>query len=262
LKRVLGLGILLAVVGSAHATPEIWEAYRTHYAIKPDSDAGKAMCSNCHTSPPEHNAFGKRLKAAMQEKHSKTLTPEILASLEGDDSDGDGWTNGDEAKAGFNPGDPKSHASGTPPKKDATTAAAPAASGDSVLFPKHSFHPVLVHFPIALFIFGAFLELWGFYKRDAALRGAGYWNLLFGSIATSVAIATGFIGALRQGFDLAVGGPVFLHLALAILASLLMLGTVLWRKGKALESTGYWALLVLAAIAVGVAGHFGGNLVY
>ncbi|WP_457836113.1 hypothetical protein, partial [Staphylococcus aureus] len=80
----------------ASATPEIWAAYRNHYNFGVNSDAFKAQCMNCHTSPPEHNAFGKLVKRTMMAQGTpRTLTPNVLRIIEQQDSDGDGWTNGE-----------------------------------------------------------------------------------------------------------------------------------------------------------------------
>ena len=77
-----------------------------------------------------------------------------------------------------------------------------------------------------------------------------------------VAIPTGFIAAIRLGYPLSIGTPVFLHLSLGILAALLMVAVVLWRRTNLVTHKAYWVLLALAAAAVGIAGHFGGQMVY
>jgi uncharacterized membrane protein len=220
---------------------------------------------NCHTSPPEHNAFGKFVKHTMIGQGTpKMMTPEVFKVIDMEDSDGDGWTNGDEAKQGFNPGNPKSHPHGTPPAPTNMNGSnvKPEQVGESPLMPRHTFHPVIVHFPIALFIFGAFLDFLGRYRRDDVVRGVAFWNLLFGTLATLVAIPTGFIAAIRLGYPLSIGTPVFLHLSLGILAALLMVAVVLWRRTNLVTHKAYWVLLALAAAAVGIAGHFGGQMVY
>lgn len=258
----VGFVTLLAVAAttSAVARPEFWELYRTHYRLPVGSDSDRARCMNCHTSPPQHNPYGAYLKQMMKlEGTPSTLSDHVLRISEAQDSDGDGWANGEESRAGTNPGDPTSHPIGSRPR---APAMAPQAMGESPFMPRHTFHPVIVHFPIALFIFGAFLDFLGRYRRDDVVRGVGFWNLLFGLLATLVAIPTGFIAAIRLGYPLSVGTPVFTHLSLGILAALLMLVVVLWRRTNLVTSKAYWILLAIAAAVVGVAGHFGGQMVY
>ncbi len=277
MRRAVSLLLVCGIAASASATPEIWETFRNVYGVKPGSAFDKAQCSTCHTEIPKHNDYGVAVKASLQQTQTKRLTEAILRGVEKDDSDGDGWTNGDEIDQGHLPGDPKDHPSGAPPKKGSS----PQGMGGSMMkgsamegsdamhrsmmdrmVPKHSFHPVLVHFPVALFIFGAFLELVGWRLRKPGLREAAYWNLLAGSVSTTAAIATGFTVALRLGYSLLPGTAVFTHLGVAILASLTMLATVLWRRKGAHVGWGYFSLLVLAGALVGLAGHFGGGMVY
>ena len=295
MRRLPAALAALALASLGHATPEYWEQFQKTYGVKPGSAFAKAECSTCHTEVPKHNPYGVAVHDALKSAGTEKLTEAILRSVEKADSDGDGWSNGDEIAKSALPGDPKSRPAGAPPMagmdhdgmagmgKDEKGEAAPTAGGpdkgmeeggmghshaatpgDGMLgmIPKHSFHPVLVHFPIALFIFGAFLELVGLRWRRPALREAGYWNLLAGSISTTVSIASGFTVALRMGYQLVPGTAVFTHLAVAILASLAMLATVLWRRKGAHVGWGYFSLLLLAAALVGLAGHFGGGMVY
>ena len=80
----------------------------------PDAKASLGKCSTCHQkSLPkkedhELNPFGKDIlgKAAVDPKAAKKEFK--FEKVEALDSDGDGVKNGDEIKAGTNPGDPKS----------------------------------------------------------------------------------------------------------------------------------------------------------
>jgi len=189
------------------------------------------------------------------------VTADMLKQIEGLDSDGDGWTNGDEIKQGFLPGDPTSHPAGTPPKasKTAQTSAAPAA-GPSSLIPTHAFHPVVVHFPIALFLFGMFLEFVGIWKKIPGLSVAALWNLAGGLASLAVVAPTGIAAWLMGGHKLE--GAMLIHLILAISSLLLMSGTLVARKKLGNQHKAYLAILVLTAVIVGLTGHFGGQMVY
>jgi uncharacterized membrane protein len=128
------------------------------------------------------------------------------------------------------------------------------------LLPEHGFHPVVVHFPIALFLFGAVMDLAGWAKGVEAVRRAGYWNMVAGALSSLVAVPTGLIIFRRS--DYTWQGPVLVHFWSAVCAVLLMLSVVLWRRKSALTSPAYALFLSLAVMAVGAAGHFGGQLIY
>lgn len=130
----------------------------------------------------------------------------------------------------------------------------------AVIFPDHGFHPLVIHFPIALFLFGTLLEFVGWWRGDFRIRQAALWNLAAGSLATLVVIPTGAVAFILS--DYTWKGLVVPHMAFAGSAALLMAGTVLWRRKGPHTSPRYFALLVLATITLGVAGYFGGELIY
>ena len=145
-----------------------------------------------------------------------------------------------------------------------SAASAFAQSEQKTLFerlvPDHGFHPVVIHFPIALFIFGARLEGFGWIKKRDSFRQAGFWNMAAGALSTLAAIPTGLIIFYRS--DYTWQGKVLIHVGAAAAATLLMFGVVIWRRKKPLTSPAYAVLLALSVIAVGAAGHFGGQLIY
>lgn len=126
--------------------------------------------------------------------------------------------------------------------------------------PDHGFHPVVIHFPIALFLFGTLLELFGWWRKDFRVRQAAFWNLAAGSLSTLIVIPTGAVAFVLS--DYTWKGMVVIHMVLAATAALLMAATVLWRRKGPLTSQVYFALLITTAIVLGVAGHFGGQLIY
>lgn len=267
--RALFVCLAMLVVALAVATPENWETFKSVYGVKLNSRIFKAECMTCHTEVPQHNLFGKDAKAAAT-SNKGVVTLEILRSLESKDSDGDGWSNIDEIKQDFLPGDANSHPTGMPPGQDdhkkmmganMNAKSDPARTGNplDVLIPRHSFHPLIVHFPIALFIFGALLELAGWRKRPA-LRDAAWYCLLGGALSTFLAVPTGLLLFYRSGFQWQ-GLPV-IHVSLALSATALMISTVLWRRKGVHESPAYFILLALAVVAVSAAGHFGAQMVY
>lgn len=262
--------VALALVSAiAMATPDQMQAFREVLQLKESSHLYKAECSVCHVKPPVHNPFGKELKAVLSASKKDLITLEMIKSLDQRDSDGDGWPDGEEIQQDFLPGDPNSHPAGMPPgqkdhKKMMGANMDNPSGGQRSLFdqvvPKHSFHPMFVHFPIALFMFGAGMDLVGWRRKNQSMRQVGWLGIFAGAVTTLIAVPSGLMAFLRNGFEWQ--GTSLIHVIFAVLATLLMTGTVLWRRKAAHESYAYFALLLLAAIAVGLAGHFGGQLVF
>lgn len=270
MKSILAVALVLALGSFASATPDNWETFKKVYMIKPGSRIFKAECMTCHTEVPNHNPFGKDAKAAAMSNNG-VLTLEILRSIESKDSDGDGWTNADEIRQDFLPGDPNSHPAGMPPGAhghskmmgaNMNAKSDPAKTGNALdaLIPRHSFHPLVIHFPIALFIFGAFLEIVGWRRKPSAVREAAWWCLLAGALSTLIAVPTGFLLFYRSGFQFQ--GLALVHVALALSATVLMFSTVLWRRKGAHQSLAYFVLLALATAVLSAAGHFGAHMVW
>ncbi|MER3496254.1 MAG: hypothetical protein C4320_05310, partial [Armatimonadota bacterium] len=103
------------------------------------------------------------------------------------DADDDGIPNGDELRSGTLPAVPNSSLLVPPTKAPEIPTPFP---------PLHSYHPALVHFPIALFLFAAFLAFWRGGREVAAARlcAAG------GAASLLVVLPTGLIAFLRQGY--------------------------------------------------------------
>jgi uncharacterized membrane protein len=253
IRLLLVLG-LAAAAGVSQARPQFLTVFKSVYNPDPNSALGKAGCAICHAGPPKRNVYGKALKVLVDESPNGQLTSDMLKQVENVDSDGDGFTNGDEIRQGFLPGDPASH-----PGPGGKMAAPPAATGSSII-PSNGFHPVFIHFPIALFLFGIFLEFTGIRKKNPALGMGAVWNL-HGALASLAIVApTGIAAWLVGGHKLE--GAMLYHLCCAIGSLILMSASLIARKRVGNESKGYWALLLLAAVVIGFTGYFGGQMVY
>ncbi len=248
MKRSLVILTMAVMAGAAFGNPDILESFKKTYA--PKSALAEKGCLICHTSPPQWNPYGR----AVKEAKPGPVTAANFQAIEGEDSDGDGASNKDEIEAGTLPGDPKSTPEGT-----AAPVQAPASSSGG-LIPKHGFHPLIVHFPIALFLFGAFLEVFGWKKKEPDARKAGWWCILAGGLSSIFAAGSGLLGFFLNGYEWS--GPPLIHFIFAISSVVTMLATVAWRRKGVQDSSAYFSLLILAAILVGLAGHFGAILVY
>ena len=238
----LTFAILISCLAlSVSAKPEFLKLFKEVYR-KPDT-----TCLMCHSKPPERNLYGKAIEAAIDKAKVTELNGDILRSVEKLDSDGDGFTNGDEIKAGTFPGNQASK----PVPSDGGSVK--PASGD--LIPKHTFHPAIVHFPIALLAIAALLELIYRRRSDEIYHKASVINLTIGLISAAGAITTGVTAWLRLGYKLE--GNLLIHLILASTSILIGVGAYRMRD----KPTYLWLILASGGLVM-LAGHFGGTMVY
>lgn len=239
-RVALALGISLLTTG-AWATPDFLQAFTRHYNLGTSSQFALASCSNCHTQPPKHNAFGKVVKQHLDQ--AGDLTPAFWEAIDKAAAPS-GGSYGDMIKADRSPGLATGEAAQTAPRS---------------AIPGHSFHPAVIHFPIALTLFAAFAEVVSLIKgaksegRDAVVRWC-----LYGALASMlVVLPTGWAAHLRANFPLT--GVTDTHFKLA-LASLVFIGVsaALCRRG----GLGFRVALLLAVMAVGATGHFGSLMVF
>jgi len=130
------------------------------------------------------------------------------------------------------------------------------------------FHPMLVHFPIALVAVGFLAEIAALYfKKEACLSVAGFYLLILGTLSALVAWGTGnFFTAEMEGSAGAVK-ETHEQFAIATLVILIVVSILrIYLKTKNKESSGLkWVALILyalAAVCVSVTGFYGGTLVY
>ena len=126
-------------------------------------------------------------------------------------------------------------------------------------------HPLVVHFPLALWMTAAFFDVLGWRRPDRPVfREAAYWLIGLGVLGGLVSIAAGWMDLLNleaQGVGTGVLTRHWPHSLLAYLATVLFLAVFIWRWRTG-NSTPGWALAasVAAAIAVGITGYLGGDI--
>ncbi len=264
----------LVVGAKAGALPEYMQTAKTTYAFKSGGILELKGCSLCHdgaTNRNSLNAYGKDLQSALKSSSGGKVTPSILRSIDGQDSDGDGWTNGAEFAGDTLPGDPASKPNGSPP--GSLKPKAPNRSGaefnpfsvGSLLFPSHSQHPVIVHFPIALGIFSLILDLFGILTKNRALNTAAFYNLAGAAVTGVASVATGLLA-----WKFAFGGEpltsdkwLLLHLVLGVVSTLLICALLAIRLRTVRDvdqplSRLYIVLGVATFAVISLAGHIGG----
>jgi uncharacterized membrane protein len=125
-------------------------------------------------------------------------------------------------------------------------------------------HPMVVHFPIALLLFGAFLELFTIGKYQSKLRPGI--NLMVMAGAGSVVIAAVF-GLLLANNEAVEGDLLDLHRWLGIGSAIFSVGVLYFlnqigKKKQTAKIKAYRTVLFIGAIAVGFSGHFGASLTH
>lgn len=130
------------------------------------------------------------------------------------------------------------------------------------------FHPMLVHFPIALIVFGFVAEVVSlFFKKEACLSKAGFYLLLAGTLSAVTALLTGALftsemsgtaGDVKETHELFA----WITVIASIIASLFRVFLVVKKTEQSDLKWVAFALFCLAAISVSITGFFGGSLVY
>jgi uncharacterized membrane protein len=131
-------------------------------------------------------------------------------------------------------------------------------------------HPMMVHFPLALMLTGfACLLLSRLLRHQplhASLAACGTWNLVIAGITVLLTLCTGLFAAWHLQLHGGMQYSVSRHVIWAVCTSQLVVLLSLWRAfGGGVEKTPSRLFLLLACIAcIGfiVTGYYGGENVY
>jgi len=159
-------------------------------------------------------------------------------------------------------------AGGVAAAEDDAQKAAPASTTDRLIRFLGKFHPMVVHFPIALILSAFLAELLAWLCRSRFFADAARFCLWLAVPTIIVAIFLGWADALAEKFSDEEALIFTLHRLFALSACVLLLVSALakeltQRKPEAAGLLiGYRIALLLTAIAVGLTGHMGATLVY
>src|SRR5881275_1934797 len=134
----------------------------------------------------------------------------------------------------------------------------------AALLAAHAQHPILIHFPIGLFIASVVFDLLAVWRTQPLFASVAYYNLLGAALTLPLAIATG-LGAWQWQLEGAtIKGNLRLHMICAVTSALLIfllswMRSSIRSKGSSL-SIGYWALTLMALVVITLTGHLGGIL--
>jgi uncharacterized membrane protein len=129
------------------------------------------------------------------------------------------------------------------------------------------YHPLIVHFPVALLTTAALLELCAVLFKREELSRAGWWIQLVGTVAILAAAFTGIIAENASTIPGGAAGSLDLHKELAFVCASAFTALLLWRVGARTSIPGskkwhyvlaYCATVILLILVA----WFGGELVY
>ena len=129
------------------------------------------------------------------------------------------------------------------------------------------FHPMFVHFPIALYLLGVLLTLGYVWRRAPEFERFAYWAFVLSWIGAAVAALAGLVDLGGLAPDDARRDSINQHITSGV-ALLIINGLVVYfrfRWPDVLTGSRRWAYLALVAagvVVVVLTGWLGGKLVY
>lgn len=128
-------------------------------------------------------------------------------------------------------------------------------------------HPLIVHFPIALFTVGFAVDILALAIRREEVSRYGWWTQLAGTLGLASAIVTGLLGEKSVVMSAPARSLFDVHEQVALVVAGVFAALVLWRasqRGRLPRSRETIYLLVYGAGLLGMwyGAWYGGELVY
>jgi uncharacterized membrane protein len=130
------------------------------------------------------------------------------------------------------------------------------------------FHPMLVHFPLALVVFGFLAELASlFFKKEVYLSRFGFYLLILGTLSALVAWLTGIFFTSEMSGSAGEIKEIHELFAWITLGTLIVTSVfrIFLQTGNRENTNLKWVafgLYGLATVFVSITGFYGGTLVY
>lgn len=162
---------------------------------------------------------------------------------------------------------PQFGGSGPLVKLDAETGAPTAGKKVGFIAYLGRFHPLFVHFPIALILFAGFCEFLFMVQGKEFLSVAARFVLYYASALAIVAVVLGLADATGTPIDATLQGTFEGHRLMGVTTAVMaLLAALLARMASRQRSAWcvrlYRLALLLAMASVAVTGHLGGTLVF
>jgi uncharacterized membrane protein len=142
-----------------------------------------------------------------------------------------------------------------------------AVDADTLLRFTGRLHPSLVHFPIALLIVAALLEVVRLVRRKPEVSPSALTCVVIAAVAGAVVAFSGWMNADYETHGNAMGDTLFWHRWLGV--SVAAVGVIVAAMGVSTKFVAaarlkrmYALLLIAAAAMVGFTGHLGGSMVW
>lgn len=129
------------------------------------------------------------------------------------------------------------------------------------LFPMHSWHPMVVHFPLVALLLAAAFDAIAALRRAVRWREAATLLWWVGFAGAAAAITTGLLayGRVEHSDPAHVVMTLHRNLAYATIAVLLIAAALRWRRPYSRAAAG---LGMIGALGLGAVGYLGGEKVY
>ena len=125
-------------------------------------------------------------------------------------------------------------------------------------------HPLVVHFPIALWLTGTFFDVLAWRRSAPAFRHCAYWLVGLGLLTAAVSIFFGWVDLLaaeRGGVGTGVLIRHRTHSVVAYAATTVYAGNFFWRwRVDNRAASGLLLLSLLGAALIAVTGFLGGEI--
>src|SRR6266699_1236690 len=126
----------------------------------------------------------------------------------------------------------------------------------AALLAGHAQHPVIIHFPIALFIASAVFEVLALWRKQPVLASVAYYNLVGAALTVPLAIATG-LGAWQWQLEgAALKGNLLLHMICALTSASLIF-FLYWMRSRLRKKGNSPGIAYFAVMMITITGHLG-----
>ncbi len=134
----------------------------------------------------------------------------------------------------------------------------------AALLARHAQHPVIVHFPIALFIASVVFEVLAAWRKQPVFASVAYYNLLGAGLSIPFTVVTGLAAWQLQLEGATLKGNLQLHLICALTTAVLIIG-LCWKRFRLRfkderPNLRYFVVLAVALMMITLTGHLGGIL--